>query len=200
MERRSVSEYLHHFLKNGSEIAYLQRRGYRSERWTYRQIADSAFRFARELRKRRIGKGERVLLWGHNSAEWAAVFFGCALEGVVVVPIDDGAAPDFVLRVTQQVSAKFLVCSQEHAHSSIPTLILDELQEELKGHSSAPYMGASLQLNDALEVVFTSGTTAEPKGVVITHGNVLSNVAPLESEIRRYLRYERFVHPVRFLN
>jgi long-chain acyl-CoA synthetase len=200
MERRSVTEYLHHFLKYGGEIAYLQRRGYRSERWTYKQIADTAFRFARELGKRGIGKGERVLLWGHNSAEWAAVFFGCTLQGVVVVPIDDGAAPDFVLRVTQQVSAKFLVCSQEHAHSSIPTFILDELQEELKGHSSAPYEGASLQLNDALEVVFTSGTTAEPKGVVITHGNVLSNVAPLESEIRRYLRYERFVHPVRFLN
>src|SRR5437588_11993642 len=38
------------------------------------------------------------------------------------------------------------------------------------------------------------------KGVVITHGNVLSNVAPLEAQIRPYLKYERFVHPVRFLN
>src|SRR4029077_11386764 len=45
-----------------------------------------------------------------------------------------------------------------------------------------------------------SGTTAEPRGVVITHGNVLANIAPLEREMRRYLRYERFVHPVRFLN
>ena len=51
-----------------------------------------------------------------------------------------------------------------------------------------------------LEIVFTSGTTAEPKGVVITHGNVLGNIAPLETEIRRYLKYERLVHPVRFLN
>ncbi len=53
---------------------------------------------------------------------------------------------------------------------------------------------------DTLEVVFTSGTTAEPKGVVISHGNVLGNIAPLETEIRRYLKYERLVHPVRFLN
>ena len=52
----------------------------------------------------------------------------------------------------------------------------------------------------SLEVVFTSGTTAEPKGVVITHGNVLGNIAPLETEIQRYLKYERLVHPVRFLN
>ena len=51
-----------------------------------------------------------------------------------------------------------------------------------------------------LQVVFTSGTTAEPKGVVITHGNVLGNVAPLESEIKKYLNIERWFHPVRFLN
>ena len=54
--------------------------------------------------------------------------------------------------------------------------------------------------SDPLEIIFTSGTTAEPKGVVITHGNVLSNTAPLETEIRKYLKYERWVHPVRFLN
>src|SRR4029077_10196057 len=45
-----------------------------------------------------------------------------------------------------------------------------------------------------------SGTTAEPRGVVITHGNVLANIAPLEREMRRYLKYERLVHPLRFLN
>jgi long-chain acyl-CoA synthetase len=54
--------------------------------------------------------------------------------------------------------------------------------------------------DDILQIVFTSGTTAEPKGVVITHGNVLANIAPLEREIGAYLKYERWVHPVRFLN
>src|SRR5208283_2923760 len=54
--------------------------------------------------------------------------------------------------------------------------------------------------DDTLQIVFTSGTTAEPRGVVITHGNVLANIAPLEREMRRYLRYEQLVHPLRFLN
>ena len=54
--------------------------------------------------------------------------------------------------------------------------------------------------DDILQIVFTSGTTAEPKGVVITHGNVLANIDPLERAMQPYLKYERWVHPVRFLN
>src|SRR6185503_9758150 len=57
-----------------------------------------------------------------------------------------------------------------------------------------------LRRDDPVEIVFTSGTTAEPKGVVISHGNILANLEPLESEIQKYLKYERIVHPIRFLN
>src|SRR5690242_4529334 len=139
MERRSLVEYLDNFLQRGQECAYIQRRGYRSLHWTYQQVAESAFQFARELAKRGIGKGDRVLIWGPNSAEWVAAFLGCALRGAIVVPMDAAAAPDFALRVHQQVSAKLLVCSREHARHSIPTLVLEDLPEALARHSSAPY-------------------------------------------------------------
>ncbi len=200
MERRSVVEYLASFLRRGRECAYIQHRGYRAERWSYRQVAETAFRFARELERRGIGKGERVLLWGPNSAEWVAVFFGCALRGAIVVPIDEAGAADFAQRVYQQVEAKLLVCSRAHVLPFIPVLALEDLQEILSTHTTAPYDAAAIGPADVLEIVFTSGTTAEPKGVVITHGNVLGNTAPLETEIDRYLKYERLVHPVRFLN
>jgi len=178
----------------------MQRRGYRTERWSYRQVTETAFRFARELEERGIGKGERILLWGPNSAEWVAVFFGCALRGVIVVPIDEAGAADFARRVYQQVDGRLLVCSREHTQPSIPVVALEDLQETLSAQASAPYDAAAIGPADVLEIVFTSGTTAEPKGVVITHGNVLGNIAPLETEIQRYLKYERLVHPVRFLN
>jgi long-chain acyl-CoA synthetase len=200
MERRSIGSYLDNFLQRGREHAYVQRRGYRTVSLSYRQVAELAFRFGRELANRGINKGERVLIWGPNSAEWAAAFFGCALRGVIVVPMDDAAAPEFALRVAEQVSAKLLVCSREHAQAGIPTLILDDLQEALRRHSAEPYNPVPIEASDPLEIVFTSGTTAEPKGVVISHGNVLGNIAPLEEEIRKYLKYEHFVHPVRFLN
>jgi long-chain acyl-CoA synthetase len=201
MERRSVVEYLDSFLRRGSDCAYTQRRGYRTVHWSYRQVAETAFQFARELEGRGIAKGERVLLWGSNSAEWVAAFFGCALRGAIVVPIDEAGAADFASRVSQQANGKLLVCSRARGHElPIPVLWLEDFQETLAGRSSAPYDAAAIGPADVLEIVFTSGTTAEPKGVVITHGNVLGNIAPLETEIHRYLKYERLVHPVRFLN
>ncbi len=200
MERRSVVEYIENFLARGRECAYIQHRGYRTERWSYRQVAETAFRFARELEAREICKGDRVLVWGPNSAEWVAAFFGCALRGVIVVPVDQASAADFAQRVCEQVDGKLLICSRQHPVPSVAVLVIEDLQKTLSAHSSAPYAPAALVPADILEIVFTSGTTAEPKGVVITHGNVLGNIAPLETEIQKYLKYERFVHPVRFLN
>jgi long-chain acyl-CoA synthetase len=200
VERRSLFEYLDYFLQRRNETAYVQPHGYRTVRWSYREVADLAFQFARELDARSITKGERIVLWGSNSAEWVAVFLGCALRGVVVVPMDDVAMPDFALQVHQQVDAKLLVSSRDHVQRSIPTLTLEDLPEALKSHSPAAYQAADVEPADTLEIVFTSGTTAEPKGVVITHGNVLANIAPLELEIKKYLKHERWVHPVRFLN
>jgi long-chain acyl-CoA synthetase len=198
----SLADYLAAFLAHGSECAYAQRRGYRTERWTYRQVAEGAYQFAHELRERRIAKGDRVLLWGPNSAEWVVAFFGCLLLGAVIVPMDDAAAPDFAGRVSAEIGAKLWVCSRDHGQSgnSVPSLALEDLPTVCAHWPRTAFPAAANDPQDTLEIVFTSGTTAQPKGVVITHGNVLANVAPLESEIRKYRKYEWLVHPVRFLN
>ncbi len=192
------------FLAHLDEPAYRQRRGYRTESFTYGQIIEMASGFACKLEARCIAKGDRIMLWGENCAEWVAVFFGCAQRGVIVVPMDDGAAPDFALRVYHQVEAKMLVGSRRHVHDcsasgKIPTFVLEDLVQTL-GSASVTLPRVALGHDDILQIVFTSGTTAEPRGVVITHGNVLANIAPLEQEMRGYLKYERWVHPVRFLN
>jgi long-chain acyl-CoA synthetase len=102
---RTLIDYLNNFLDHGDETAYVQPRGYRAVRWTYRRVAETAFQFARELEARSISKGDRVLLWAPNSAEWVSVFFGCALRGAIVVPMDNAASPDSARRVHQQVEA-----------------------------------------------------------------------------------------------
>jgi long-chain acyl-CoA synthetase len=200
--------------RNRNARAYGQRRGYRMEWFTYGQVLEMAFRFCRELEVRGIGKGDRVMLWGENCAEWVAAFFGCALRGVVVVPMDDGSSTEFAARVSGQVDARLWVCSRRHATErgnlggKAPVMVLEEVKiptpslqnAKAQGWGTLGQSSVVIGRDDILQIVFTSGTTAEPKGVVITNGNVLANVAPLEREIKLYLKYERWVHPVRFLN
>jgi long-chain acyl-CoA synthetase len=200
----SLAEFfLEHFEAHRGEPAYRQRRGYRSETFTYGEILNLASGFSHRLETAGIRKGDRIMLWGENSAEWVAAFFGCALTGVIIVPMDDGASADFAARVAVQVQARLLVASQGHECSPdafrLATWSFEELAQ-MFGTSESISPQAKIDRNDTLQIVFTSGTTAEPRGVVITHGNVLSNIAPLEREIRGYLKYERLVHPLRFLN
>src|SRR5271170_1002710 len=207
----SLAEFfLANFRAHRDERAYGQRCGYRMEWFSYGQVLEIAFRFADDLETRGIGKGGRVVVWGENCAAWVAAFFGCALRGVVVVPMDDGASTEFSGRVAGQVGAKLWVCSRKHAEeieaSSVPVMSLEEIkipalsQRTRQGRGTLEQAGVAIGRDDILQIVFTSGTTAEPKGVVITHGNVLANIAPLEREMQAYLKYERWVHPVRFLN
>jgi long-chain acyl-CoA synthetase len=198
----SIAEFfLENFRAHAHETAYRQRRGYRTESFTYDDVLKLASRFACMLAAQGTTRGDRVMLWGENSAQWVAVFFGCALSGVIAVPMDDGASAEFALRVFQQADAKLLIVSRRHVHDCaglpIATLPLDA-QTLDPGSVSPP--AVVLGRDDVLQIVFTSGTTADPKGVVITHGNVLANINPLEREIRGYMKYERLVHPLRFLN
>src|ERR1700678_2073000 len=198
--------FLQHFQAHRDERAYGQRNGYRREWFTYGQVLEMALGFCRDLEGRGIAKGDRVMLWAENSAEWVAAFFGCAMRGVVVVPMDNGASGDFAARVSQEVEAKLWVCSRKHVSEigADPVITLEEVKILAKAERGRGTLGvppdAVIGREDTLQIVFTSGTTAEPKGVMITHGNVLANIAPLEREMQPYLKYERWVHPVRFLN
>jgi long-chain acyl-CoA synthetase len=199
----SVAEFvLTNFRAHRDERAYGQRCGYRMEWFTYGQVLAMAVAFCQELERRGIGKGERVMLWGENCAEWVAAFFGCALSGIVVVPMDDAASADFATRVSGQVEAKLWLCSRKHAREAgtIPHLVLEDMSKAASHVWATTFPNVTIARDNILQIVFTSGTTAEPKGVVITHGNVLANMVPLELEMQRYLKYERWVHPVRFLN
>ena len=199
MARASILEYLDNFRSHAGEMAYVFRRGYRVQRWSYGDVLRNAYRFARALEARGIGKGDKVVIWGENCAEWVVSFFGCLLRGVIVVPIDAVAAPDFAARVASQVDAKLYVGATHHVIPELAHFDLDALSEVIAEFSDGPII-AEAERDDIVEIVFTSGTTAEPRGVVLTHANVLANLEPLERQIAAYLKYERIFHPLRFLN
>jgi long-chain acyl-CoA synthetase len=199
---QSLVDFVALYAARGNEVAVRYRRGYRMETWTYARIAGQANCVARELESRGIGKGDAILLWGENSPEWIAAFFGCLLRGAVIVPIDHGSTAEFAARVAREVNAKLIFRGRVLPDIGSPDdpIILESLTELTDHRDSSPYPAPPLSRLDTLEIIFTSGTTAEPRGVVISHGNVLANIEPVEREIRKYLRYERIFHPLRFLN
>jgi len=196
---------IHHFREHFShsdDIAYVDRRGLRTVRRSYRELGQLAEQWAERLSERNIAKGDRVLLWAENSAQWVAAFYGCVLRGAIVVPLDAGSESGFVARVQKQVDAKVLLAGNVRE----PERVFDGLIMPLEtpSHSQAAttlsVQAEHVERDDLVEIIFTSGTTAEPRGVCLTHGNLLTNLAPLEKEIRNYLRLERWFHPVRLLN
>jgi long-chain acyl-CoA synthetase len=202
MSRQSLIEYLQDFPKDGRTVAFARRSGYRMLRMLYREVAQLAAQCAREFERRGIGVGDRVLLCGKNTPEWVAAFFGCILRGAVAVPIDQAAAPDFAGRVAQQVDAKLLLADRENIPRGPqrPVLAFDSLRTAVAQHSPGPYAAVRLDRTSIAQIIFTSGATAEPKGVVISHGNILANLEPLEAAVRPYLKWARLVRPLRFLS
>ncbi|MGH9843413.1 MAG: AMP-binding protein, partial [Blastocatellia bacterium] len=199
--RHTLISFLDDCASRGAETALADWRGLRLSRWSYARLAATAYKFARELEARQIGTGDRVLFWAENSPAWVAAFFGCMLRGAIAVPLDRQSTPDFVRRVQRQINAKLLLAGEETGVDlKIERLRLDGLSDAVAHHSPAPFRPDGITAGDLVEIIFTSGTTAEPKGVCLTHRNLLANLEPLEREIGKYLRWERPFHPIRFLS
>jgi long-chain acyl-CoA synthetase len=172
--------------------------GFRVRSHSYATVAAAARGFAARLAAAGLGKGDHAVVWSENRPEWIVAFWGCVRAGVVVVPIDARTSAAFVGRVTDLVHARLLVVGDDVTAPAAPGLPVWRLGD-LDWRDGQP-PAVTISRDDVAEVVFTSGATDEPKGVVITHRNVLANVVPIEREIDKYRRWARPVLPLRLLN
>ena len=97
--RTHLASLVEDFRSHATETAVVSHRGVRRYATTYGDLAQLTGRFAAELERRGILPGERVVLWGENSADWIAAFFACLLRGVLAVPLDAAGSTHFAERV-----------------------------------------------------------------------------------------------------
>lgn len=157
--------------------ATLMRAGVRTTKYSYAEFERRAHAYARLMREHAVAKGDRVLIWAPNQPDWTAAMFGAFLNGAIVVPLDVRSSREFVDRVVGQTEPALAFAGKQQVDAlrelEIPTIEFGVVRPPVNGRVDP----VAITGDDTAEVIFTSGTTGDPKGVVLTHRNIVANVA-----------------------
>ncbi|MGH9200762.1 MAG: AMP-binding protein, partial [Vicinamibacterales bacterium] len=213
MARTTLLDFFNDLARTSGEFL-VHDDGFRTRAYSYEQVVHAARRFAERLTTAGVTSGDKVVLWSENRPEWIVAFWGCLLCGGVVVPIDYRSSADVLTRIRKIVDAKLVLIGQD-----VPALDSDSgaivwplhgidwpAPSPRRSNASDSFRarGSPSQVtavgDDLVEIIFTSGATGEPRGVLITHRNILANIVAVEREILKYRHWGRPFFPLRFLN
>jgi long-chain acyl-CoA synthetase len=161
--------------------ALLIRPFFRTRTWRYRDLAKIVPRAAHVLRDAGIGPGDRVIIWAVNRPEWGIGLFAVAHVGAVSVPLDVRHTVDFGTKIATQTDAKLVLASPQTddvaRQLGLPVLWVECLVDQAR--RAEPIEPAGVAPEDLAEIVFTSGTTGEPKGAMLSHRNLMFSATSL---------------------
>ncbi len=195
---KTLLDLLSRFREIGDREAICHYDGFRTRKLSYSQLLSKSGAFAQFLDQTNIKKGNRLLLWGENRPEWVSAFWGAVARGVHVVPVDPSFSIDFVRRVAATTDACLLIHGDSVQADSVTSPRLS--YRTIRELPPAPLEPIEINEDDVVEVIFTSGTTGEPKGVVHRHRNLCANLNPVHQEISLYRWMATPFQPIRILN
>ena len=179
-------------------VALQTQRHDRIESCTYAELRRMAESVARWITENRFVRGSRLAVLADNDPRWVAAYLGIIASGCAVVPLDTNLHADEVAKLLKDSGASALFCDAKHvglARSAVQELKLglvlmdperlpkDSTYQQWLGNlpaifESGPRMFKPVpsNSNDLASLLYTSGTTADPKGVMLTHANFLAEV------------------------
>jgi fatty-acyl-CoA synthase len=160
-----------------------------SLRLTYRELDEEVERTARGLTGLGLKKGDRVGMWASNCAEWIYLQLGCARTGIILVNVNPAYRSHELAFVLGKSHMRALFLREQDARANYRQ-ILEEAQGTAE-FEHAIYLGTEswrsmiaggreaapdgLHPDDVTNIQYTSGTTGSPKGVLLTHRNLINN-------------------------
>lgn len=168
----------------GDKTAFVNRTGVRRLVVSYRQLHELALQMANLLARNNVSVGDRVLIWGPNSSWWAVAYWGVIIRGAVAVPVDfmsDLARAESIRNLT---NAKVVLQSRFKAErmTAGTLLLLEDLQFLLEDQQPIGEV-VSAAPEDTAQLIYTSGTTGNPKGVILTHKNLVANMTQINQQV-----------------
>ncbi len=156
--------------------ALLIRPSFRTRTWRYRDLAVTVPRAAAVLAAAGLQPGDRAIIWAVNRPEWGLGFLALAHAGGVAVPLDVRHTVEFGRKIVAQTEARLVLASRQTEASAqalgLPIVWIEALPDLAR--AADPLAAAPISQDTLAEIVFTSGTTGEPKGAMLTHGNLMA--------------------------
>lgn len=150
---------------------------FRKEKMTYGELRSRMLQAASVLKEHGVEKGTRVLLTAVSKPEYIIGLCAIWYLGGVSVPVDKNAKKDSVLAIAEMVEPVLMLTDTQNFVNQVKTLSLKKLSSEIREDlREENIVCPSLEENDTLELLFTTGTTGQPKGVILTKKCILANI------------------------